>query len=83
MKNPPIIVQNALIVLFLAHVLLFLQTAEAQTETGTSGLVLVGSVALDGVEGRLDHLTVDVRSQRLFVSGLENHTIEVVDLAKR
>ncbi len=38
---------------------------------------------LDGVEGRLDHLAVDVQSQRLFVSGLENHTIEVVDLAKR
>jgi hypothetical protein len=40
-------------------------------------------VQLDGVEGRLDHLAVDVQSQRLFVSGLENHTVEVVDLAKR
>lgn len=67
----------------LASVLLFLQAAPAQTETGAPCLVPAGSAQLDGVEGRLDHLAVDVQSQRLFVSGLENHTVEVVDLAKR
>lgn len=82
MKSSPIIFQQVL-VSSLASVLLFLQTTEAQTETGTPGLVPVGSVPLEGVEGRLDHLTVDVRSQHLFISGLENHTVEVVDLAKR
>src|SRR5208282_4177282 len=46
-------------------------------------LVQIGSIPLKGVEGRLDHLTFDIRSQRLFVSALENHSIEVVDLAKR
>jgi hypothetical protein len=46
-------------------------------------LVQIGSIPLKGVEGRLDHLTVDIRSQRLFVSALENHSVEVVDLAKR
>ncbi len=51
--------------------------------TGPSCLVPAGSVSLEGVEGRLDHLAADVQSQRLFVSGLENHTVEVVDLAKQ
>ena len=71
------------ITLVLAAVLLVLQGASAQTQTGASCLVSAGSVALDGVEGRFDHLAVDVSSQRLFISGLENHTVEVVDLAKR
>ena len=83
MKIPPAVGKKWLIFLFLASVPLFLQAAPAQTEIGTQCLVPAGIVLLDGVEGRLDHLAVDVRSQRLFVSGLENHTIEVVDLAKR
>jgi len=83
MKIPPIVGKKWLIVLFLASVPLFLRVVPAQTETGPSCLVPIGSVSLEGVEGRLDHLAVDVRSQRLFVSGLENHTVEVIDLAKR
>ena len=67
----------------LGFVFLFLQTAPAQTETGAPCWVQDGSVPLEGVEGRLDHLAVDAQSQRLFVSGLENHTVEVVDLANR
>ena len=46
-------------------------------------LVQIGSVPLKGVEGRLDHLAFDARSQRLFVAALENHSVEVIDLAKR
>ena len=34
-----------------------------------------------GVEGRIDHLSADVRSQHLFVSALGNNTLEVVDVA--
>lgn len=40
-----------------------------------------GVVLLPGVEGRMDHMAVDIAAQRLFVAGLENHSIEVVDLA--
>ena len=83
MKTPPIIGKNILIVMHLACVVLFLRATQAQIETGPSCLVPTGSVSLEGVEGRLDHLAVDVQSQRLFVSGLENHTVEVVDLAKQ
>jgi hypothetical protein len=44
-------------------------------------LVQVGSIPLEGVEGRLDHLAFDASTHRLFVAALENHSVEVVDLA--
>jgi hypothetical protein len=46
-------------------------------------LIPIGSIPLKDVEGRLDHLTFDPKSQRLFIAALENHTVEVIDLAKR
>jgi len=44
-------------------------------------LRLVQRIALPGVEGRMDHMSVDAKGQRLFASGLANGTIEVIDLA--
>jgi hypothetical protein len=44
-------------------------------------LVQVGSIPLAGVEGRLDHLAFDPSTHRLFVAALENHSVEVLDLA--
>ena len=44
-------------------------------------LRLVQRIALPGVEGRMDHMSVDVKGQRLFASGLANATVEVIDLA--
>ena len=58
-------------------------TFPAQFTAAGEPLVQIGSIPLKGVEGRLDHLTFDTRSQRLFVAALENHSVEVVDLAKR
>lgn len=55
----------------------------AATAKQTGPLTLVGTIPLKGVEGRLDHLTVDLASRKLFVAALENHSIEVVDIAKR
>jgi DNA-binding beta-propeller fold protein YncE len=43
-------------------------------------LRLLQTIPMPGVKGRLDHLDVDVKGQRLFVSGLENGSVEVVDL---
>jgi len=43
-------------------------------------LRLVQTIPLPNVKGRLDHMDVDVKGQRLFVAGLENGTFEVVDL---
>jgi sterol desaturase/sphingolipid hydroxylase (fatty acid hydroxylase superfamily) len=43
-------------------------------------LRLVQTIALPGVEGRIDHLAVDVAGRRLFVCALGNGTLEVIDL---
>jgi DNA-binding beta-propeller fold protein YncE len=40
----------------------------------------VETISLPNVEGRIDHLSVDVQGQRLFVSALGNNTLEVLDL---
>lgn len=44
-------------------------------------LRLVGTIPMPNVKGRLDHMDVDVKGQRLFVAGLENGSLEVVDLS--
>jgi DNA-binding beta-propeller fold protein YncE len=43
-------------------------------------LRLVQTIPMPNVKGRFDHMEVDVRGPRLFVAGLENGTVEVVDL---
>ena len=43
-------------------------------------LRLLQTIPLANVEGRLDHLDVDLRGMRLFVAALGNNTVEVVDL---
>ena len=44
-----------------------------------SALSLVKHIALPNVKGRIDHLSVDVKGQRLFVAAVDNHTLEVID----
>jgi DNA-binding beta-propeller fold protein YncE len=43
-------------------------------------LRLVESIPMPNVKGRMDHMDVDVQGKRLFVAGLENGSLEVVDL---
>ncbi|MHB1035195.1 MAG: YncE family protein [Pirellulales bacterium] len=43
-------------------------------------LELVRTLPMPGVEGRIDHLAVDVKGRRLFVAALGNNTLEVIDL---
>jgi DNA-binding beta-propeller fold protein YncE len=43
-------------------------------------LRLVQTIPISNVEGRLDHMDVDVKGMRIFVAGLENGSLEVVDL---
>ena len=38
------------------------------------------TIPLENVEGRIDHMAVDVAGQRLFVAALGNNTVEVVGL---
>jgi len=39
------------------------------------------TIALPGVDGRIDHLAMDVKTQRLLLSALGNNTVEVVGIA--
>ncbi len=41
---------------------------------------LTQTIPLPNVSGRIDHLSVDVKGQRLFVAALGNNTVEVLDL---
>src|SRR5258705_2494104 len=49
----------------------------------TSGvpLVLETKIPLGDVSGRIDHLSIDAKRQRLFVAELGNNSLGVVDLA--
>jgi DNA-binding beta-propeller fold protein YncE len=51
----------------------------AQAEEPTL-LRLMQTIPLPNVEGRIDHMAVDLRGQRLFIAALGNNTVEVVDL---
>jgi DNA-binding beta-propeller fold protein YncE len=63
----------------LAATIVALSSAYAQN---TSPLHLEKEIPLPGVEGRIDHFSVDVLGQRLFVAALENGTVEVVDVRR-
>jgi hypothetical protein len=66
---------------FVAAVFLIGWTAIAHSQEGArQPLRLVQTISLPNVKGRLDHMDVDVKDKRLFVAGLENGTLEVVDL---
>src|SRR5438128_7891252 len=49
---------------------------------GNPPLKMLQTIPLPGVEGRIDHLSMDLKGQRLFVAALGNNTLEVVDLAQ-
>src|SRR6516164_10468827 len=46
----------------------------------SNALRQVQTIPLPNVEGRIDHMSVDVQTQRLFVAALGNNTVEVLDL---
>src|SRR5437762_8651018 len=54
--------------------------AAFQATSAQTPLALVGTIALPGVEGRIDHLAIDTAAQRLYVAALGNNTVEVLDL---
>ena len=51
-----------------------------QLMVGQGPLVLVRTIDLPAVEGRIDHMSVDIDQNRLFVAALGNNSVEVVDL---
>ncbi len=47
---------------------------------GEPALKLIQTIELKGKAGKLDHLTVDSKSQRLFLANKVNNTLDIVDL---
>jgi DNA-binding beta-propeller fold protein YncE len=60
-------------------IVLFLFAASAWGQANQP-LRLEKTVELPNVEGRIDHMSVDVAAGRLFVSALGNNTVEVIDI---
>jgi DNA-binding beta-propeller fold protein YncE len=61
---------------------LFCATAAVFGAQSAAPLELRQTIALPGVEGRIDHLAFDAAGERLFVCALGNNSIEVLDLRK-
>jgi DNA-binding beta-propeller fold protein YncE len=55
--------------------------ATIAAQTAGAPLVLETKIPLGQVSGRIDHLGIDVKRQRLFVAELGNNSLGVVDLA--
>jgi len=49
-------------------------------DTSSSALLLQKAIQLPNVKGGFDLMAIDVKSQRLFVSAEDNHTVEVINL---
>ena len=63
----------------MAAAALFSSVASASAQDAQP-LKLVQTIPMPNVKGRIDHMDVDVKGKRLFVSGLENGSVEVLDL---
>ena len=54
--------------------------APYQAPSSQAPLVLVRTIELPNVDGRIDHLAADLVALRLYVAALGNNTVEVLDL---
>ncbi|MGZ3275966.1 MAG: YncE family protein [Caulobacteraceae bacterium] len=61
--------------------LLALLAAPVAAAERPAPLALERTIVLPDVAGRIDHLAIDLRRQRLFVAELGNGTVEAIDLA--
>lgn len=66
--------------IFIAAFVLVLVCSERLAAQDNYPLRLVQTIPMPNVKGRIDHMDVDVKGKRLFVAGLENGSLEVVDL---
>ena len=60
-------------------VLLSLATVWGQSRA-SEPLKLETTISMSDVQGRIDHLSVDLNNQRLFVAALGNNSVEVLDI---
>ncbi len=69
--------RNFIFALLLWFVVGYFSVAIAQQ---SAALTAKDPIKLTKVEGRMDHMSVDVKGQRLFATAFDNHTLEVIDL---
>ncbi len=60
--------------------LIFLSSAVLASAQAAQPLRLEKTIELPDVQGRIDHMSIDVKGERLFVSALGNNTVEVIDV---
>jgi len=77
MKCQPLSLLYNIFATGLLFVLLIAVSAKGQ---GATVLRLEKEIPMPGVEGRIDHFSVDVSGQRLFVAALGNGSVEVLDV---
>src|SRR3954466_15458211 len=65
----------------IASVAVILFAISLLSQSGREPLRADGIIPMAAVEGRIDHLAVDVASKRLFVAALGNDTVEVIDIS--
>jgi len=51
-----------------------------QNSNQTSDIAFVKSIQLPGVQGRIDHMSIDIAGKRLFIAELGNNSVDVIDL---
>ena len=68
--------------IFLAIVIAAASNCLGAPQSGDAPLQLKQTIALPGVEGRIDHFAVDAAGDRLFICALGNNTVEILDLHK-
>src|SRR5689334_22516788 len=54
--------------------------ASLATAQSNAPLHLQKTIPLPDVQGRIDHMSIDVKNQRLFMAALGNNTVEVIDV---
>jgi DNA-binding beta-propeller fold protein YncE len=69
-----------LLTIFVALFTLFLSPLMRLEAQDKAPLRLIQTIPLPNVKGRIDHMDVDVKGKRLFIAGLENGSVEVIDL---
>src|ERR1700682_6511501 len=62
-------------------IVMMMMPAAGEAQTAGAPLVLEAKIPLGQVSGRIDHLGIDLKRQRLFVAELANNSLGVVDLA--
>src|SRR5665811_740674 len=76
---------RTIVVAVLAGVLTLANTAgQASAQSADTGLLqLETKIPLGDVRGRIDHMAVDLKRQRLFIAELGNDSVGIVDLPNR